>query len=109
MSDRLKSFLFAAILCVISSVLLTAASTGLQDVQQKNMLVDKQKNILKSVGLIRAGEDYSGKEIETLFSTHIRSLWVDSAGRLVEQDRRSERDIPLFVRMENNAIRAYIV
>jgi Na+-transporting NADH:ubiquinone oxidoreductase subunit C len=109
MSDRLNSFLFAALLCVISSVLLTAASTGLQNVQQKNMLVDKQKNILKSVGLVRGGEDYSGKEIETLFSMHIRPLWVDSDGRLVEQDRRSERDIPLYVRMENGTIRAYIV
>jgi len=109
MSDRLTSFLFAALLCVISSVLLTAASTGLQDLQQKNMLVDKQKNILKSVGLVRGGENYSGKEIETLFSMNIRSFWVDSGGRLVEQDRRSERDIPLHVRMENGAVRAYIV
>ena len=46
MSNNLKTVLFAVVLCVVISVVLTAASTGLQKFQQKNIRLDKQKNIL---------------------------------------------------------------
>jgi len=45
MSDTIKSLLFAITLCLVSSLLLTAAYTGLKPFQQKNIFLDKQKNI----------------------------------------------------------------
>ncbi len=50
MSRNVHTVLFAVVLCCVISVLLTAASTGLQKFQQKNIRLDRQKNILKSVG-----------------------------------------------------------
>ena len=109
MSSRLKSILFAAVLCLVCSILLTTASTGLQRFQQKNVIIDKHRNILKSVGLVQADRTYSVDEIESLYSQYIKALWVDPAGRLIQEPRRDEQDIPLYVFVEKEQIQAYIV
>ncbi len=82
MSDSLKSLIFAGIMCLVCSVLLTTASTGLQHFQEKNIILDKQKNILKSVGLIQKGETYSPELIARMYLDNIKPIWVDSEGRL---------------------------
>jgi len=46
MSDQLKTILFAAATCLVCTISLTAASTGLKELQQKNIAMDRQKNIL---------------------------------------------------------------
>jgi Na+-transporting NADH:ubiquinone oxidoreductase subunit C len=109
MSSRLKSILFAAILCVVCSVILTTASTGLQRFQEKNILIDKHRNILKSVGLVDEDRGYTADEIETLYSEKIKPLWVDPAGRLIEESQRGENDFPLYVYLKDEKIEAYIV
>jgi Na+-transporting NADH:ubiquinone oxidoreductase subunit C len=109
MSSRLKSIIFAAALCLVCSILLTAASTGLQPFQQKNVVIDKHRNILKSVGLIQAGQSYTAEEIESMYTTSIKRLWVDPAGRLIEEPQGDEQDIPLYVYVDNEEIRSYIV
>jgi Na+-transporting NADH:ubiquinone oxidoreductase subunit C len=109
MSSRLKSLLFAAALCLVCSLILTTASTGLQQFQEKNMLIDKHRNILQSVGLIERDRHYSAAEIESLYTENIQSFWVDAAGRLVEEAQRSPNDVPLYVYAKNEAIQAYIV
>ncbi len=45
-----NSFIFAAVLCLLTSVLLTGAAVGLKDRQDLNIKVDQQKNILKALG-----------------------------------------------------------
>jgi Na+-transporting NADH:ubiquinone oxidoreductase subunit C len=109
MSDRSKSILFAAGLCVVCSILLTTASTGLQSFQQKNVVIDKHRNILKSVGLLKADRAYAPQDIESMYSEYIKALWVDPAGRLIEAPQPDEQDIPLYVYVEGENIRAYVV
>jgi Na+-transporting NADH:ubiquinone oxidoreductase subunit C len=109
MSSRLKSILFAIVLCFVCSVILTTASTGLQRFQQKNMLIDKHRNILKSVGLIEPDRRPTTDEIESLFNEYIKSFWVDSEGRLSGDSQRSEMDFPLYVYLKKDSIEAYIV
>jgi len=109
MSSRLKSILFAIVLCFVCSIILTTASTGLQRFQQKNMLIDKHRNILKSVGLIQPDRRPTTDEIESLFNEYIKSLWVDSEGRLSGDSQRSEMDFPLYVYLKKDSIEAYIV
>ena len=58
---------FATMLCVICSVLLTAASTGLQGMQQRNMAVDRHKNILLALGFIAENASVAADEIERLY------------------------------------------
>ena len=109
MSSRLKSILFAAVLCLVCSILLTTASIGLQRFQQKNVIIDKHRNILKSVGLVQAHRTYTVDEIESMYSQYIKALWVDPAGRLIEEPQRDEQDIPLYVYVEKEHIQAYVV
>ena len=109
MSNRLKSILFAAILCLACSAILTTASTGLQRFQQKNLLIDKHRNILKSVGLIAQDKKYTADQIESLYTQNIKPLWTDPSGELIEESQRSENDFPLYVYVKEKQIEAYIV
>lgn len=109
MSDGLKSILFAALLCVVCSALLTAAATGLQGFQQQNIQIDRQKNILKSVGLAAEEEVLSQETIEKRYHAYIRQLWVDADGTLKKETDRTATDMPLYVYLENEQIKAYVV
>ena len=109
MSNRLKSILFAAIMCFVCSAMLTATSTGLQRFQKKNMLIDKHRNILKSVGLVEQDQRHTADEIESLYTQNIKPLWVDPAGQLIDESRRGENDFPLYVYVKEKQIEAYIV
>ena len=48
MSSNFKSVLFAIVLCLVCSLLLTMASSGLKGYQIRNMNLDRQKNLLSS-------------------------------------------------------------
>ena len=109
MSDRIKSILFAAVLCLVISILLTTASTGLQQFQERNMLIDQHTNILKSVGLLQADRQYPAEEIERLYRQYIRRIYVDPAGRLLPGAADGEPDLPLYVYQKDGRVESYIV
>jgi len=109
MSDRMKSLLFAAILCLVCSILLTTASAGLQRFQERNVLIDKQKNILKAVGLVEEGKRYTPGDIETLFQENIKQLWVNQEGSLIDGAKRGEADVPVYIQTDGRDIAAYIL
>lgn len=109
MSDSLKTVTFAAALCLVCSVLLTAASSGLKTFHQTNILLDKQKNILKSVELFQDGESYSPAEIISRFDQNIRALWVDPSGHIVAEEQRGESDLPVYLYLKEEVIAAYII
>jgi len=109
MSKRLKSILFAALLCVFCSVILTTASIGLQEFQARNILVDKHRNILKSVGLLDRDRGYSPAEIEAMYAEQIKPLWVGPDGELVAGDERGNQDLSLYVYTREDQIESYIV
>jgi Na+-transporting NADH:ubiquinone oxidoreductase subunit C len=109
MSDRLKSIVFALVLCSVISILLTAASTGLQRFQEKNIVLDKQKNVLKSVGLIEAGKKYKADAIEKLYGDSIRSVWADSTGQIIDNPVSGEQDLPIYIYEEDDSTEAYII
>jgi Na+-transporting NADH:ubiquinone oxidoreductase subunit C len=68
MSDQLKSIAFTAIVALICSLLLTGAATGLKERKLRNVAVDRQKNILKSVGLINDAKSITVDQIERLYA-----------------------------------------
>ena len=109
MPNALKSLIFATVLCVVCSLLLTAASTGLQSFQQKNAEVDRQKNILLAFGIIADGQPVTSAQIEKLYHDKVKSLVVDESGRLVPKDQRSPKDLPLYVYIEDDQLQAYVV
>jgi Na+-transporting NADH:ubiquinone oxidoreductase subunit C len=109
MSERLKTILFAVILCSVISLLLTAASTGLQRYQEKNIVLDRQKNILKSVGLVEAEQKYSADAIEKLYGESIHALWADLSGQIIEKPVSGRQDLPIYIYKKDDVIKAYIV
>jgi Na+-transporting NADH:ubiquinone oxidoreductase subunit C len=73
------------------------------------VIVDKQKNILRSVGLIQKEKTYSPERIARLYQDNIKIQWVDSNGQLNDETQRGETDIPLYIYLKNDEIQAYIV
>lgn len=109
MSDNLKSIVFAVVLCLVCSLLLTLASSGLSGYQQRNVAVDRQKNLLKSVGLVSAEQRYAPEEIESLYRESIKMIWVNTEGAIVTQDRHTLQDLPLYLYVKEDNVEAYIV
>lgn len=109
MSDHRKSFVAVGVLCVVCSMLITAASSGLRGYQLRNMNLDRQKNLLRSVGLIDDQKKYPADEIESLYRKNIRSFYVGSDGRMIEVSAETEGQLPIYLYMPEDEIIAYIV
>ncbi|MFC1830350.1 FMN-binding protein, partial [Thermodesulfobacteriota bacterium] len=104
-----KSILFAAALSVVCSSLLTIASTGLKEYQLKNIALDKQKNILKSVGLVDVKKAPSPETINALYAKNIRQMWVDFDGKLVSEQEKGENDLSVYLYVLDDKIASYII
>jgi Na+-transporting NADH:ubiquinone oxidoreductase subunit C len=81
----------------------------LQRFQQKNMRIDRHRNILVSVGLVKPDHRYADDEIETKYTEFIKPLWVDSDGQLIQAPQEGENNLPLYIFEKDNQIQAYIV
>jgi len=109
MSDTLKSIGFAVLTAVICSLLLTAAASGLKKYKLRNVAIDKQKNILRAVGLLDDQKSYDADAITKLYNENIECLWVAENGEIVAAEQRSPRDLPLCVYMQGEQLRAYVI
>ena len=59
---------FAAIVCLICSILVTSSAVSLEKKQEVNKLLDKQRNVLQAAGLAKAGESLSAAEVQSRFA-----------------------------------------
>jgi Na+-transporting NADH:ubiquinone oxidoreductase subunit C len=109
MSGPTRSLLFTLVLCVVCSLLLTGAATGLKDRQQRNMRADRQKNLLQSVGLVASDQRLSADEIQRRYDAQIRQVWLDEAGRIVSEADRQPADLPLYLYVKDDCVEAYIL
>lgn len=57
-------FRFAAIVCLVCSLVVSAAAVSLRSIQEKNALNEKRFNILVAAGLASSGERLSTQEVE---------------------------------------------
>jgi Na+-transporting NADH:ubiquinone oxidoreductase subunit C len=82
-----NTFLVSIVLCVVCSLLVSGAAVVLKPLQQKNKLLDKQKNIIAAAGLSEDANSLSGKEIEEIFKAKVTRKMVDlSTGEYLEDD-----------------------
>ncbi len=109
MSSPIKSLMFAAMLCIVCSVLLTAANTGLKPLQQRNMAVDRHKNILVALGLIQEGQTMASDQVEALYNENVKSLWVDRDGRILSDAQRPSSRLALYLYVKQGKVEAYVV
>ena len=108
MSDQLKSIAFTAAIALVCSLLLTAAATGLKDRKLRNVATDRQKNILKSVGLLDPVQRVTAAQIEQLYQENIRCYAVDGTGRVVA-DAPGADTLPVCFYVNDGQPTAYIL
>ena len=108
MSDQFKSIAFTALVAVCCSLMLTGAATGLKERKQRNIAVDRQKNILQSVGLIAAEETLAVEQIESRYEQNIRCYLVDGTGQLVAADADVD-GLPVCFYVQKGQPKAYIL
>ncbi|QDT66842.1 Na(+)-translocating NADH-quinone reductase subunit C [Calycomorphotria hydatis] len=65
----------ATSLCLICSLLVSAAAIGLRSFQETNKLRDKQKNVLMAAG--KATSETTSAEVEKLFGEEVTPLQID--------------------------------
>ena len=105
----MKTILFAVVLCFVISVMLTTASTGLQKYQQRNIRLDKQKNILQSVGLLEADQKFKSATVEKMYKDNIQAAWADPNGEIMKEPKSGEQDFPIYLYEKDDSVEAYIV
>jgi Na+-transporting NADH:ubiquinone oxidoreductase subunit C len=112
MSDKPNKtyvFIFTTLMCLISGLLLTASSTVLKERQNRNIEIDKQKNVLKSVGLVKQKDVYMDREIENLFKTNISEYFVGPSGEILESNEKANDLLKLYIYKKNGKINSYII
>jgi Na+-transporting NADH:ubiquinone oxidoreductase subunit C len=116
-----KAFIFAVVMCLIVSAVLSTIANLLRPIQEENIRLDKQKNIIKALKVLPEGvtdvkEFYSTIEdssIDILYKNNISSIVIDTSGKLIEG--KSAEDIlekekhlkPLYLLQKAGQISAY--
>ncbi len=108
MSDAARSIFFAAATAVVCSLLLTGAATGLKKYKQRNVALDRQKNILRSVGLVQADGVYPAETIEELYRKKIDCLSMAADGEL-QRSSNAKDALPVCIYREEDKPEAYII
>jgi Na+-transporting NADH:ubiquinone oxidoreductase subunit C len=109
MSDGTKSFWFAVAMCVVCSVLLTLGATGLQPLQDRNVLFDRHKNILLAAGLLEENVSYTADEVNALYAGSIIPYWVDADGTIRKEGEKAPGDLPMYLCYLEDELSAYII
>ncbi len=92
-------FLFAAVLCLICSTMISVAAVSLRERQEFNQSLDRKKSVLLATRIIDANESISAQRINELFGD-IRSVIIDvSTGEVLEDYDVAEYDFQTTPRM----------
>ena len=105
-NSKKNVIVFALLLSVICSLLITAAAVGLKGFQMANMELDKKINILKAADLI-GDKKPSKKEIQQLYNTHIKEVMVDGQGKILET--YAPDSLNLYFIQKDSQIKGYIL
>ena len=99
-----NSFIFAAVLCLLTSVLLTGAAVGLKDRQDLNIKVDQQKNILKALGT-SVEKGMSPQAVQSFYSTHVKDRYISASSEVTT----TVTDFPIYLVENNSVIESYAI
>ena len=70
MADRQATgytLLFATAICIVCGILVSSFAVSLEDLQDDNIALDKQKRVLEAVGLLQPGEPIDEAEVAERF------------------------------------------
>jgi Na+-transporting NADH:ubiquinone oxidoreductase subunit C len=109
MSEGMKSFFFAVAMCVVCSILLTLGATGLQPLQDRNVLLDRHKNILLAAGLLEEHASYTADEVNEIYAGSIIPYWVAADGTVRGGEEKAPGDLPMYLCYLDDELSAYII
>lgn len=111
MRDKLKSLGFALAMCLVCGALLTTAATALQEIQKKNRVNDRRKNLLLTVELVSRDKSYTPDEIAGLYQSYISKVRVGPDGRIISPGTAGpgQQTMPLYLYTRGADILAYII
>jgi len=70
---------FSTVVCVICALFVSTSEVSLRPLKERNIRVDRQKNILSVAGLIKPGEKIEAEQIDDRFEQSIRPVLIDLA------------------------------
>ena len=77
-----NKYIFILTITAVCSLLLSLASEGLKDLKNKNIEIDKKKNILNAVG--KVANTMTMLEIDNYFTANIDTVIIDIEGNVIE-------------------------
>ena len=112
---------FAAAVCVICSLLLSGVSGALKPQQDKNRLLDRQKNILVALGWDKDDvAKMSGEQVQTTYGSGVKEMVVErSSGKTLEKpidtlppkaqrgEEKTAKELPLYKRVDDSSKLAF--
>lgn len=112
------TFIYAAVITVISAVLLAVSSEGLKPAQEANILLEKKMNVLNAVRF----KSNNRTEIESAYQKYIQEVVINSKGEVVEgvkafnivmkdemKKNKEQRNLPLYLYAGDDGKKYYIV
>lgn len=81
MQQRSNAYIigFAAVVCLVCSIVVSTASVALRPLQAANKELDRKKQVLMVAGLLEPGRPADGDEVRRLFNDNIVARVVDLA------------------------------
>jgi Na+-transporting NADH:ubiquinone oxidoreductase subunit C len=100
------TFFFAAAVCTVCSLLLAFSNMALKPYQDKNVEIDRQKNVLMSLALYDAA--MTTENIESTYKTKIREKIIDNngdvvSGKTIKDVEKNPELFSIFERIEDGA------
>jgi len=87
LNDTVYTFLFAGVVCLICSLLVSTSAVTLRSRQEANKLLDRQLKVLAVSGLMKEGAKLSSGDVQALFAKSIEPRVVNlDSGEYVPAD-----------------------
>lgn len=82
--DNTYIVVFAAAVCLVCSIFVSASAVGLRERQAANRVLDRQKKVLTVAGLIEEGEAVGAQQVAELFSQSVEAKVIELASGEVD-------------------------
>ena len=122
--DDIRVIVFAAVVCIICSLLLSVTAQALKERQDQEVEFDRKKNVLKAFGVELVGADgapISRAEVDNYFTVNISEIYIEKATgnvadnpdpNIVRKERKERTHenrtlLPLYVWKDNGTATKY--
>ena len=107
-SKKSNPFIFAFIMCITVSLLLSLTANGLKDRQQLNAKIDKQKNILKALKLLDTNKKYKNNDIIAIYNKKVKNKFINTNNGMITL-LENEESIPIYTMEKNSDLVKYAI